>query len=186
MKDSSTFHLIHSNPPPPPSSFLLYIKVKRMSARDIKTSNAPEPKVYVSTAKRKLPLTPEELANLDKPKVLIVGAGIGGITLGILLKKAGIDFTIYERAKEVKPLGKMAPIHLFGHIYMYLALSEAYTHPWLSLKKNARFSNIHWSDGVSTLSAARDLGRVPSARQTIELDPHLQRGPSAQLYYGLE
>ncbi|KAG0331845.1 hypothetical protein BG000_010558 [Podila horticola] len=81
-----------------------------MSARDIKTSNAPEPMVYVSTAKRKLPLTPEELANLDKPKVLIVGAGIGGITLGILLKKAGIDFTIYERAKEVKPLGSAISI----------------------------------------------------------------------------
>lgn len=41
-----------------------------------------------------------------KPKVLIVGAGIGGLTLGILLLKAGVPFEIYERTKEVKPLGK--------------------------------------------------------------------------------
>ncbi|KAG0276777.1 hypothetical protein BGZ96_003143 [Linnemannia gamsii] len=40
-----------------------------------------------------------------RPKVLIVGAGIGGLTLGILLHKAGIPFEIYERILEVKPLG---------------------------------------------------------------------------------
>lgn len=42
-----------------------------------------------------------------KPKVLIVGAGIGGLTLGILLLKAGVPFEIYERTKEeVKQLGR--------------------------------------------------------------------------------
>ncbi|KAG0032017.1 hypothetical protein BGZ81_000109 [Podila clonocystis] len=41
----------------------------------------------------------------NKPKVIIVGAGLGGITLGILLEKAGIDFEILERAPIVKPLG---------------------------------------------------------------------------------
>ncbi|KAG0069845.1 hypothetical protein BGZ90_000065 [Linnemannia elongata] len=40
-----------------------------------------------------------------RPKVLIVGAGLGGMTLGTLLHKAGIPFDIYERASEVKPLG---------------------------------------------------------------------------------
>ncbi|KAF9388186.1 hypothetical protein CPB97_001486 [Podila verticillata] len=40
-----------------------------------------------------------------KPKVIIVGAGLGGITLGILLEKAGIPYEIFERASEVKPLG---------------------------------------------------------------------------------
>ncbi|KAG0093536.1 hypothetical protein BGZ93_007840, partial [Podila epicladia] len=78
-----------------------------MSATDVKDATkpiVPEPKVNISTAKCKSPLTVEGLAKLDKPKVLIVGAGIGGITLGLLLKKAGIDFTIFERAKEIKPL----------------------------------------------------------------------------------
>ncbi|KAG0029273.1 hypothetical protein BGZ81_003980 [Podila clonocystis] len=50
-------------------------------------------------------LTEEERENLKKPKVLIMGAGIGGLMLAILLKKGGIPFTILERAKEVKPLG---------------------------------------------------------------------------------
>ncbi|KAK3817829.1 MAG: hypothetical protein J3R72DRAFT_480147 [Linnemannia gamsii] len=40
-----------------------------------------------------------------RPKVLIVGAGLGGLTLGMLLHKANIPFEIYERATEVKPLG---------------------------------------------------------------------------------
>ncbi|KAK5797006.1 hypothetical protein F5H01DRAFT_373550 [Linnemannia elongata] len=40
-----------------------------------------------------------------RPKVLIVGAGLAGLTLGMLLDKAGIPFEIYERAQEVKPLG---------------------------------------------------------------------------------
>ncbi|KAK5802012.1 hypothetical protein F5H01DRAFT_81527 [Linnemannia elongata] len=40
-----------------------------------------------------------------RPKVLIVGAGLGGLTLGILLHKANIPFEIYERAATVKPLG---------------------------------------------------------------------------------
>jgi flavin-dependent dehydrogenase len=38
--------------------------------------------------------------------IKIVGAGIAGLFLAILLDKAGIPYEIYERAKEVKPLGK--------------------------------------------------------------------------------
>ncbi|KAG0204210.1 hypothetical protein BGX33_008652 [Mortierella sp. NVP41] len=40
-----------------------------------------------------------------RPKVLIVGAGLGGLTLGMLLQKADIPYEIYERAMQVKPLG---------------------------------------------------------------------------------
>ncbi|KAF9135809.1 hypothetical protein BG015_003218 [Linnemannia schmuckeri] len=42
----------------------------------------------------------------DKPPhVLISGAGLAGLFLGILLEKAGIPYDIYERATEIKPLG---------------------------------------------------------------------------------
>lgn len=41
-----------------------------------------------------------------RPKVLIVGAGLAGLTLGMLLHKAGIPFEIYERVTVVKPLGR--------------------------------------------------------------------------------
>ncbi|KAF9411466.1 hypothetical protein BGZ94_001343 [Podila epigama] len=66
----------------------------------------PEPQPqYRSTAKPKPPLTPQEIENMTKPKVLIVGAGLGGLTLAILLEKAGIPYEVYERAHEVVPLG---------------------------------------------------------------------------------
>ncbi|ORZ11411.1 hypothetical protein BCR41DRAFT_408997 [Lobosporangium transversale] len=40
-----------------------------------------------------------------KPKVLIVGGGLGGLTLGVLLERAGIPYEIFERASVIRPLG---------------------------------------------------------------------------------
>ncbi|KAK3816928.1 MAG: hypothetical protein JOS17DRAFT_806118 [Linnemannia elongata] len=46
----------------------------------------------------------------DKPTVLIVGAGLGGLLFGALLEKADIPYTIFERAATVKPLGSALAI----------------------------------------------------------------------------
>ncbi len=35
----------------------------------------------------------------------IIGAGIGGLTTAIALEKKGFDISIYEQAKEIKPIG---------------------------------------------------------------------------------
>ncbi|KAG0283818.1 hypothetical protein BGZ96_011811 [Linnemannia gamsii] len=40
-----------------------------------------------------------------RPKVLIIGAGLGGLALAMLLNKTDIPYEIFERAAEVKPLG---------------------------------------------------------------------------------
>ncbi|KAG0213301.1 hypothetical protein BGX31_001292 [Mortierella sp. GBA43] len=40
-------------------------------------------------------------------KVLISGAGIAGLTLAVLLERAGIDYEVYERAATVRPLGSV-------------------------------------------------------------------------------
>lgn len=37
--------------------------------------------------------------------VLIIGAGIGGLTLGLMLQRAGISCRIFEAAPELKPVG---------------------------------------------------------------------------------
>lgn len=41
-----------------------------------------------------------------KPRVIIAGAGIGGLTMAILLNKAGVSFELLERSDDVKQLGK--------------------------------------------------------------------------------
>ncbi|KAG0029271.1 hypothetical protein BGZ81_003978 [Podila clonocystis] len=85
-----------------------------MTGHEIEPVDAPqpvepvdekEPVVYVSTAKPKPPLTEQEIEDAKKPTVLIVGAGIGGLTLAILLHKAKVPFLVFERSLQVKPLG---------------------------------------------------------------------------------
>lgn len=50
------------------------------------------------------------------PEVIIVGAGLSGLLLGILLDRAKIPFNIYERAPHVKPLGNSSwPLKSSGH-----------------------------------------------------------------------
>src|SRR5512140_1362721 len=40
-----------------------------------------------------------------KPKILIVGAGVGGLTAAIALRQAGFGVEVFERAAELKEIG---------------------------------------------------------------------------------
>ncbi|KAI1306539.1 hypothetical protein EDD11_004727 [Mortierella claussenii] len=45
-----------------------------------------------------------------KARVIIVGAGIGGLVFAALMEKAGIEYQVFERAAKVKPLGSALSI----------------------------------------------------------------------------
>ncbi|KAF9134469.1 hypothetical protein BGW39_006929 [Mortierella sp. 14UC] len=59
----------------------------------------------------KYPSKPPPLSDGKNPHVMIVGAGLGGLLLATLLDKAGIAYEIFERAKEVKPLGAVMTLN---------------------------------------------------------------------------
>jgi 2-polyprenyl-6-methoxyphenol hydroxylase-like FAD-dependent oxidoreductase len=52
-------------------------------------------------------------------EVLIIGAGIGGLTLALMLQQAGIPCRVFEAAPEIKPLG--VGINLLPHAMKELA-----------------------------------------------------------------
>ncbi|KAF9215446.1 hypothetical protein BGZ59_001327 [Podila verticillata] len=63
------------------------------------------------------------------PKVMIAGAGIAGLLLGILLDKARIPYHIYERTASIKPLGALMSLGanilpLLDQIGLYKELQE--------------------------------------------------------------
>ncbi|KAF8941933.1 hypothetical protein BGZ47_007046 [Haplosporangium gracile] len=72
----------------------------------------------------------------NKPKVLIVGAGLGGLMLGALLEKSDVPYAIFERASSVKPLGSAlsvgpALLPIFQQLGIYedfLAIGKYGTH----------------------------------------------------------
>ncbi|KAK3834914.1 MAG: hypothetical protein JOS17DRAFT_773038 [Linnemannia elongata] len=47
----------------------------------------------------------------EPPRVLIAGAGLAGLFLGILLEEAGIPYEIFERSAEIKPIGAIMCLH---------------------------------------------------------------------------
>ncbi|HKP65636.1 MAG TPA: NAD(P)-binding protein, partial [Casimicrobiaceae bacterium] len=53
-------------------------------------------------------------------EIAIVGAGIGGLTLALALKRAGIASRVYEATPEVRPLG--VGINILPHASRELGL----------------------------------------------------------------
>ncbi|KAG0203200.1 hypothetical protein BGX28_004433 [Mortierella sp. GBA30] len=82
---------------------------------------------------------------MSKPRVLIVGAGLGGLTLALLLDRIDVGYEIFERAKEVKPLG--SGMSLGPNILAFLEqaglLEEIY-----AISSPAHSLDMHAGDGT--------------------------------------
>jgi glycine/D-amino acid oxidase-like deaminating enzyme len=71
---------------------------------------------------------PPEMREPGAPTVIIVGAGLGGLTLAILLEKAKIEYLIFEKALEVKPLGMVHFVSQSSRPLFFLILGSQSTH----------------------------------------------------------
>ena len=61
-----------------------------------------------------------------RPKVLIAGAGIGGLVAGLSLIKHGMDVEIFEQAPELHELGAGVQLSANGtRVLIALGLEEA-------------------------------------------------------------
>ncbi|KAG0054777.1 hypothetical protein BGZ83_010453 [Gryganskiella cystojenkinii] len=74
-------------------------------------------------------MTAHHATENPKPRVLIAGAGIGGLFLGIVLERAGIPYEIYERAPEVRTVGSVMGINanilpVFEQLDLYKEFKE--------------------------------------------------------------
>ena len=86
--------------------------------------------------------------------VAIIGAGIGGLSLGLCLHKLNIPFQIYEAVNEIKPLGVGINIqpHAVRELYA-LGLKSELDNIGLRSKEVAYFSeqgSLIWSESRGT------------------------------------
>ncbi|KAF9414434.1 hypothetical protein BGZ94_000397 [Podila epigama] len=64
---------------------------------------------------------------IERPHVLIAGAGLGGLSLAIMLSKADITFEILERSAEVRPLGAALVLgNNIGPLFEQLGIYEEF------------------------------------------------------------
>ncbi|KAG0333474.1 hypothetical protein BG000_009118 [Podila horticola] len=118
---------------------------------------------------------PNHVENIDgpprKPKVLIAGAGIGGLTLAILLKKAGVNFLVLERAKEIKPLGSAM---LFGTTIAPVLKQLGIYEDLVDIGKQSNRSHMYDEDLNHTLTMDfRGLAEIGDGFEYIVARPDL-------------
>ncbi|MDR6486878.1 2-polyprenyl-6-methoxyphenol hydroxylase-like FAD-dependent oxidoreductase [Chryseobacterium vietnamense] len=90
--------------------------------------------------------------------ISIIGAGIGGLTLGNVLKQHQYDFTIYESAPEIKPVG--------AGIMMAVNAMQVFDHLGLKEKIEKAGNKIH------RIVIANESLQTISKTEILELETH--------------
>ena len=98
--------------------------------------------------------------------IVIAGAGIGGLTLGCALARAGLPFVIFERAEELRPAG--AGIALSQNAFAALA--------HLGLEETARAAGQELAEGAiwdqhGRVLMASQVGKSGSRGRTPDRTP---------------
>jgi salicylate hydroxylase len=96
----------------------------------------------------------------SKPRVLIAGGGLGGLTAALALLKMGCDVEVYEQAPELREVGAGLQLSANGtHVFYALGIGEALkTHSCEAQGKEIRL----WNSGETW--KLFDLGRVSVER----------------------
>ncbi|KAG0293298.1 hypothetical protein BGZ96_003016 [Linnemannia gamsii] len=124
----------------------------------------------------------------EKPLVLIVGAGLGGLTLGALLEKADIPYQILERIETIKPYGSTmcisAPLLPLFH---QLGIADEF----IAVAKLSPRVHIHQEDSlkpafVSDFSVFCDLTGYESytASRPVVHNLLLNQIPANKIHFG--
>ncbi|KAF8934650.1 hypothetical protein BGZ47_010268 [Haplosporangium gracile] len=92
--------------------------------------------------------------------VMIVGAGLGGLTLALLLEKAKIGYHVYEKAVEVKPLGSTIAL---GPNIMPLLTQLELLDEFCKISKPVRYITVHKEN-----NNMRPMGRV-------DIEEHIEK-----------
>ena len=140
------------------------------------------------------------------PRVAVVGAGIGGLTLGIALQRAGVTVDLYERADELREVGAAVALSANGTRELYRlgvgeALDAVSTQPTELIYRDgrsaeriaahtggadyrARFGAPYWGihrvDLQQTLAAAVDPAHLHLGRSATGVTDH---GDSATITF---
>ncbi|KAG0207238.1 hypothetical protein BGX33_006934 [Mortierella sp. NVP41] len=106
-------------------------------------------------------------------KILIAGAGIGGLVMGLMLEKAGIPFLILERSETIQPIG--GAISLCPNIMRamdQLGLMEALLDESVPIGQIRYYDRMEGSHSLDYADAATDMyfceSRYGNAIRTIQ------------------
>jgi salicylate hydroxylase len=131
-------------------------------------------------------------------RVAVVGAGIGGLTLGIALQQAGVEVDIYERSDELREVGAAIALSANGTRPLYRlgvgeALDAVSTQPTELIYRDGRsgqriaahpagaayrerfgapYWGVHRADLQQTLAGALDHDHLHLGRTIASVDDH--------------